>query len=41
MKRVLVEVEKDGSGVVEKLGNVGDNVVGNRERVEIVEEWLG
>ena len=41
MKRVLVVVEKVWSGVVEILENVGDNVVGNREKVGISEEWLG
>ena len=32
---------RGGSGVVEKSGNVGDNVVKNREIVGIVEEWPG
>ena len=34
-------MERGGSGVVEKRGNVGDNVVEIREIVGIVEEWPG
>ena len=41
MKQALLEVERGGSGAVEKRETVGDNVVEIREKVEKVEEWLG
>ena len=43
MKQALVEVERGGSGVVEKRETVGDNVVENREKVGISRRvaWVG